>query len=165
MLKVLGGGGCGRSRVNSVTEDDDDDANSDDDDDNSKDDDDNSKDDDDNSKDDGDDDNSKDDDDNSKDDGDSSDDSDYRDDHKEAERLFGGSGSDSEDTNEDAANVGVKWKSKNKFPSLNDSERARLPTQLALVLKSGSFQSIGTKPGLYKFVHNVTKRFRSIMQQ
>ena len=125
MLQILGVGGCGPSRVNGATEDDDDDDNTD--------------------------------------DGDSSDDSDYNESEKDAEiaeRLF--SDSDSEDESED---VGVQWKSSNKFPSLNADERSRLPTQLQRVLKSGSFKSIGTKPGLYKFVHLVTKRFKTLMHK
>ena len=102
-------------------------------------------------------------------DGDSSGDSDYEEIEKDdsekdaeiAERLF----SDSDSEQDKSEDVGVQWKSSNKFPSLNADERSRLPTQLQRVLKSGSFKSIGTKPGLYKFVHLVTKRFKTIMNQ
>ena len=103
-------------------------------------------------------------------DGDSSGDSDYDEKEKDdsakdaeiAERLFSDDSDSEQDKSED---VGVQWKSSNKFPSLNADERSRLPTQLQRVLKSGSFKSIGNKPGLYKFVHLVTKRFKTIMNQ
>ena len=77
----------------------------------------------------------------------------------ETARLF----DSTEDEDEDEQAVGLQWKSNNKFPSLNDDERARLPAKLQEALQANSCRWIGSKPGFYKFVHYVVKRFRSRM--
>ena len=70
--------------------------------------------------------------------------------------------SDTSDGDGEDGDVGVSWKSK-RYPALDDVTRARLPNVLEDVLKSNSFRSIGEKPGFYKFVHLVTKKFHATM--
>jgi len=72
---------------------------------------------------------------------------------------------DNDEDDEDDEQKGLKWKSRTKFASLQEEERARLPSALKKVLEENSFRWIGSKPGFYKFVHLVTKRFRSVMNR
>ena len=73
-----------------------------------------------------------------------------------------GDGEDGDVGDGEDGDVGVSWKSK-RYPALDDVTRARLPNVLEDVLKSNSFRSIGEKPGFYKFVHLVTKKFHATM--
>ena len=74
-----------------------------------------------------------------------------------AKKLFDSSDDESEDE-------GLHWKSSKRLPALNKIYRARLPTALRDVLDNHATQ-IGEKPGFYKFVHLVTKRFRTAMNR